>query len=493
MAVASEAVTVFQNPSAAIQPGGPTTFCQVGLVTLTASGGTSYLWNTGETTPVIGVTASGEYMVTATNMQGCIGSASIGVTVYDLPDVALDVFTPVCFDSLPFVLSGGSPAGGFYEGTGVGGNVFNPALAGVGSHVITYIYMDTATGCSNSDTQILVVNPLPPVTLALPTPVCVQTPPFILTGGFPMGGVYEGEGVSGGMFDPAVAGIGTHVIHYTFMNSGTGCDATVPAEIEVDSAISQSISLTVSATNICVGDTVFFETTTYGGGASPTYQWLINGSPVGIDSSVFSTNQLNDGDVVNCVLSSSESCASPNPATSTPVTITVYDLPDVSFTTGCLPGLVYDTTAAFPLVCGTPPGGEYFCDNLPCTIFDPSAAGLGEHGITYSFTDANGCTAAVSVTITVEMVNASGEKGRDSGIRVFPNPSGGIFSLQAKSIHGAVQLTVLDVWGRSILERETEMGAAGEAVLDLRHLPGGLYLLRLQKEEVQYLAKLVVQ
>jgi hypothetical protein len=171
----------------------------------------------------------------------------------------------------------------------------------------------------------------------------------------------------------------------------------------------------------------------------------------------------------------------------------VYDLPDVSFTTGCLPDLVYDTTAAFPLVCGDPSGGIYFCDNVPCTVFDPMAAGLGEHEITYSFTDANGCTAAVSVTITVEMVNAAGEKGRGSGIRVFPNPSNGIFTLQTEDIYGAVQLTLLNVWGRSILERETEMGAAGEAFLDLCHLPGGLYLLRLRKGEMQYLAKIAVQ
>jgi hypothetical protein len=50
----------------------------------------------------------------------------------------------------------GAPAGGTFSGTGVTGASFDPATAGVGSHIITYSYTD-ANGCANSATTTVVV------------------------------------------------------------------------------------------------------------------------------------------------------------------------------------------------------------------------------------------------------------------------------------------------------------------------------------------------
>jgi PKD repeat protein len=57
---------------------------------------------------------------------------------------------------------------------------------------------------------------LPTVTLAPFGDVSITTPPFALTGGTPSGGIYSGPGVSNGIFSPAVAGLGTHTITYTY-------------------------------------------------------------------------------------------------------------------------------------------------------------------------------------------------------------------------------------------------------------------------------------
>jgi hypothetical protein len=51
----------------------------------------------------------------------------------------------------------GAPAGGTYSGTGVTGNTFNPATAGVGSHPVSYLYTD-ANGCSDTATITITVN-----------------------------------------------------------------------------------------------------------------------------------------------------------------------------------------------------------------------------------------------------------------------------------------------------------------------------------------------
>ena len=76
-------------PTVSISANGPTTFCQGNTLTLNASGGTSYLWSTGEQTPAIPVDDSGTYTVTATNSCGQ-ANASIDVEVTPSPTVTVD-------------------------------------------------------------------------------------------------------------------------------------------------------------------------------------------------------------------------------------------------------------------------------------------------------------------------------------------------------------------------------------------------------------------
>jgi hypothetical protein len=70
-----------------ITPGGPTTFCSGGNVTLTSSLGNSYSWSNGANTQSINVTSAGEYTVQVTNANGCKSalSAPTKVTVNPLP------------------------------------------------------------------------------------------------------------------------------------------------------------------------------------------------------------------------------------------------------------------------------------------------------------------------------------------------------------------------------------------------------------------------
>jgi uncharacterized protein (TIGR02145 family) len=154
---------------------------------------------------------------TFTDVNNCTSSDSKTLTVYPSPTVALTPFSAVCNSVPPFPLTGGTPAGGLYSGTGVlPGNIFDPS-SGDGPHTITYTYND-ANGCTASDQKILEVNPTPVVALAPFAPVCNSVPPFLLTGGTPIGGDYTGTGVlPGNIFDPA-SGDGPHPITYTVTN-----------------------------------------------------------------------------------------------------------------------------------------------------------------------------------------------------------------------------------------------------------------------------------
>lgn len=79
-------VTVYANPTASITASGPTTFCAGDSVTLTGSGAPNYSWSpTGSTSSTINVNSTGAYMLTVTDSNGCIGTATQSVTVNPLP------------------------------------------------------------------------------------------------------------------------------------------------------------------------------------------------------------------------------------------------------------------------------------------------------------------------------------------------------------------------------------------------------------------------
>ena len=93
-------VTVKPLPVASIVPGGPTTFCAGGSVTLDAGAGfASYAWSNGASTRTIDVNASGSYSVTVTGAGGCVSlpSAAVNVTVTPLPVASIVPGGPTAF------------------------------------------------------------------------------------------------------------------------------------------------------------------------------------------------------------------------------------------------------------------------------------------------------------------------------------------------------------------------------------------------------------
>jgi hypothetical protein len=155
---AMDTISVIFSPDPVVNLGADTSGCQGGALTLNAgNAGSTYAWSNSASTQTIGVTTSGTYSVVVTNGAGCTGSDTVNVTIHPLPSVSFTApADTVCTVTAPITLSGGSPAGGAYSGTGVSAGMFDPAAAGVGSHVITYDYTD-ANGCSNAATVTVVV------------------------------------------------------------------------------------------------------------------------------------------------------------------------------------------------------------------------------------------------------------------------------------------------------------------------------------------------
>ncbi|HEY4334238.1 MAG TPA: gliding motility-associated C-terminal domain-containing protein, partial [Puia sp.] len=89
------------------------------------------------------------------------------------------------------------------------------------------------------------------------------------------------------------------------------------------------VSFAASATAVCKDSLVQFAAKPENGGDAPSFQWTVNGVLAGGNSSLFTTSLLNDGDVVNCVMTGSLTCSQPVSA-SPAVKMTVYPLPTIA-------------------------------------------------------------------------------------------------------------------------------------------------------------------
>ena len=85
------------------------------------------------------------------------------------------------------------------------------------------------------------------------------------------------------------------------------------------------VSATIEASQnpACEGQEVVFTATSENGGENPSYQWRINAQFVGDDSPEFASNEIEEGDEVVCVVTSSEMCTSGSPAASNTITMNI--------------------------------------------------------------------------------------------------------------------------------------------------------------------------
>ncbi|MCD4735375.1 MAG: T9SS type A sorting domain-containing protein, partial [Bacteroidales bacterium] len=112
-----------------------------------------------EQDPVVTYNSAGTYDVTLIVSDGTNTNeitATDYVTVNALPNVTQEPFEDVCVYDPAFELTGGLPAGGTYTGTAVTNNWFDPDVAGLGTHTITYTYSDN-NGCENFVEEDIVV------------------------------------------------------------------------------------------------------------------------------------------------------------------------------------------------------------------------------------------------------------------------------------------------------------------------------------------------
>jgi gliding motility-associated-like protein len=88
-----------------------------------------------------------------------------------------------------------------------------------------------------------------------------------------------------------------------------------------------TITINADDTSICTGTSVSFRSSVSNEGTNPVYDWKINGQSVGTNKSVFITNQLRDGDMLSCSLTSNVACLQNQTISSNYIKIRVDEVP----------------------------------------------------------------------------------------------------------------------------------------------------------------------
>lgn len=116
-----------------------------------------------------------------------------------------------------------------------------------------------------------------------------------------------------------------------------------PVVMVVNPFVSPTVTISASpSTPVCSGTNITFNTNVVNGGATPTYQWMLNGSNIaGANASTFSSSTLANGNSISVAVSSNAAC----PGSTSNSIVTVIN-PNV------VPSVTINTTTVFPICAG---------------------------------------------------------------------------------------------------------------------------------------------
>ncbi|WP_206080409.1 T9SS type A sorting domain-containing protein, partial [Mangrovimonas sp. CR14] len=249
-------VTVYDNPEPSV---GDASDCEGEDITLDGpSGYVGYSWSfggsevgTSEDLTITGATSAdaGVYTLTVTDNNGCSGSDTATVTVYDNPEPSVGDASDcegedITLDGPSGYVGYSWSFGGSEVGTSEDLTITGATSADAGVYTLT---VTDNNGCSGSDTATVTVYDNPPCDISGPTEVCLQSPDG-------SGYVYSFEGDATGL-----------TFEWT-VNGGTiiGADNGTSVEVLFDSEGNNKVWLTVTngttnCTSTCSYDVMVYD------------------------------------------------------------------------------------------------------------------------------------------------------------------------------------------------------------------------------------------
>ena len=207
---------------------GENSFCAGESTDLTASGASTYIWNTTEDTPSITVNAAGTYSVTGTDVNGCVNTTTTEVSVNPLPSVVISGENSFCAGESTTLSASGALT-----------YIWNTAESTADitvNHSGTYSVVGTdASGCAN--TASIEVTENPTYSIYIDTFICANNLPY-----------HYVNGAIDTTFEVGTTQFST--FNFQLLTSH-GCDSIVNLTLTV---YPQPVSIISGESEICEGD-----------------------------------------------------------------------------------------------------------------------------------------------------------------------------------------------------------------------------------------------
>ena len=422
-------INIVVNPLPVVTVNTPSPVCLGESVQLTADGATTYDWSpsnglntTTGNTVTANPTSTTTYTVTGTDGNGCSNTATIIVTINQLPNISVTQPPPICDGESTILTATDGVSYSWSPPTGLSATTGSVVTAEPDS-TTTYTVVGTdANGCTDSATTTITVNPLPNVSVNQPSPIC-QGSSVTLTASEAATYTWSPPGGLSATFGPTVTASPNSTSTYTVTGtSAQGCQNTAQAVVNINPLP----VVNVNSGTICAGNSL----TLNAGGAS-TYNW----SPAtGLSATTGNSVTATPTNTMTYTVTGTDGNGCINTADAF---VTINPLPNVDAGPDqqlCDQNIPVQLTGINPANGGTWSGNGVSTGGS----FNPSTAGTGTHTLTYSYTDGNGCSNSDVVDITV-IIPTTPDAGNDFtvcrdatiidlNVQNTPTPTGGTWS-----------------------------------------------------------------
>ncbi|OFY09615.1 MAG: hypothetical protein A2W93_07165 [Bacteroidetes bacterium GWF2_43_63] len=365
-------VTVSVNSAATFTASAsPTAICNGQSSSLTASGGVTYLWNTGASGSPYSVspTTTTTYTVTGTTALGCSGTATVSVTINPFPTVtATAAASSICIGSSTSLTGGGASSYAWSTGQLINPITVSPAATS------TYTVTGTsAAGCTGTATVSVNISAnLLLTATATPASICLNGSSTIAASGA-TNYAWSPSG-TGASFSATPTATTTYSVTGT---DASGCTGTTTVTLTVNPL--PTVSATATPATICAG-----QSSTIAASGANSYTWSPGGTGTSFTASPTSTTTY------NVTGTTTAGCTG-----TTTVALTVNPLPTV-------------TATATPAAVCAGQSSTIAVSGANTYAWSPSGAGTSftatpASTTTYTVTGTSGagCTGTTTVTLTI--------------------------------------------------------------------------------------------